>query len=185
MSVAVRSGGGFLRLVPRRARPRIDRARASQAVQGLLALHLPDETLADCLGVIQRDTECERKWPFTMINTEQNLAVLEYLASEAVQPAKAMLVWSVMFDSIRMDSGEVTRRRSEIAARVRVSQRFVSTVASLLERVNAISRERDGRGVRYFINPNVGTHLTGTARDRAQVAAGDLPLFEVVDGDLR
>ena len=55
--------------------------------------------------------------------------------------------------------------------------------------INAISRVRDGREVRYFMNPNVGTCLKGRSRDAAQAAAVQLTLadrrelpFEVVNG---
>jgi hypothetical protein len=45
-----------------------------------------------------------------------------------------------------------------------------------LEAVGAVYRRREGRGVRYFVNPRLGTHLAGAARDRAQGEAPPLRL---------
>jgi hypothetical protein len=55
-----------------------------------------------------------------------------------------------------------------------------------LESIGAISRRREkvpgmrGPGaVRYFMNPNIATHLNGKARDKAQAKAGLLELTVV------
>ena len=42
--------------------------------------------------------------------------------------------------------------------------------------IKAVIRRREGRTVRYFLNPLVGTHLSGKARTDAQEAAPQLRL---------
>ena len=61
----------------------------------------------------------------------------------------------------------------------------ISRLMGELERIGAISRRREkvagmrgrGRAV-YFMNPSVGTHLAGAARDKAQAEA---PRLQLVD----
>ena len=47
-----------------------------------------------------------------------------------------------------------------------------------LESIGAVYRRREGRGVRYFVHPSLGTHLTGAVRDKAQAEAPKLRLVE-------
>ena len=47
-----------------------------------------------------------------------------------------------------------------------------------LESIGAIYRRQEGRGVRYFVHPSLGTHLTGAVRDKAQAEAPKLRLVE-------
>ena len=44
--------------------------------------------------------------------------------------------------------------------------------------MGAVYSRREGRGVRYFVNPLLGTHLAGAARDKAQAEAPRLQLVE-------
>ena len=50
-----------------------------------------------------------------------------------------------------------------------------------LEAIGAVYRRREGRGVRYFVNPRLGTHLAGAGRDRAQAEAPPLRLVREPD----
>lgn len=88
----------------------------------------------------------------------------------------AVRLWAECFTGIRMDTGEIVIPRSELADRVGIAPRGVSEIMTELESINAISRVREGRGVRYFMNPNVGTCLSGRGRERAQAAVGELKL---------
>jgi hypothetical protein len=65
--------------------------------------------------------------------------------------------------------------RDELAEQVGTRPEHVSRIMSDLEGIGAISRQRERVGglrgpgmVRYFMNPNVGTHLVGLVRDEAQ-----------------
>jgi hypothetical protein len=44
--------------------------------------------------------------------------------------------------------------------------------------VGAVYRRKEGRGVRYYVNPLLGTHLAGAARDKAQAQAPALRLVQ-------
>ena len=73
--------------------------------------------------------------------------------------------------------------RDELAERVGIAPRHVSEIMTELEGIGAVSRRRAGRAVRYYMNPMIGTHLPGQARDAAQAAARQLEL-ELVDGGI-
>jgi hypothetical protein len=44
--------------------------------------------------------------------------------------------------------------------------------------MRAVIREREGRRFRYYMNPLVGTGLSGAARDRAHAGAPQLRLLD-------
>ena len=76
-----------------------------------------------------------------------------------------------MIDHLRQDTCEVVLSRSEMASLIGALPRHVTEITAELESIGALSRRRDGRGVRYFMNPNVATHLPHEARKRAQAGA--------------
>jgi hypothetical protein len=112
------------------------------------------------------------------------------VAVHALDPAQeALAVWALLFTAMRRDTGEVVLTRDEIAERLGTSPSNVSHVLGELERVNALIRRREpspgvrGQGsLRIFVNPRVGTHLAGAARDRAQGEAPPLRLVEPASG---
>ena len=66
--------------------------------------------------------------------------------------------------------------RHDLARMVGCQPRDVSEIMGELEAVGAVYRRKEGRGVRYFVNPLLGTHLAGAVRDRAQAEAPPLKL---------
>jgi DNA-binding transcriptional ArsR family regulator len=76
------------------------------------------------------------------------------------------------------DGNEVMADREELARVAGIQPAAVSEIMRELEAVGAVYRRREGRGVRYFVNPKLGTHLSGAARDRAQAEAPTLRLVE-------
>jgi hypothetical protein len=71
--------------------------------------------------------------------------------------------------------------REQMAEQIAEAPDNVSRIMTELEGIGAISRRRErvagmrGPGmVRYFMNPNVATHLVGAARDKAQTKAPPL-----------
>jgi DNA-binding transcriptional ArsR family regulator len=162
-----------------RSRPeRLRRTQAEQLRQIVLDLPgLPDGAVGAIITAIDRETAAENGWAFVMLSPAQNKAVVRWLDANSTRPRKAVLLWAEMFDHLRRDTGEIALTREEMAALIGEQPRHVSTIMSELERIGAISRRRDGRGVRYFMNPNVGTHLAGAARDRAQAEAPALTLI--------
>jgi hypothetical protein len=164
------------------APPRLDAGRADQARQLILELDLPPKTRRDCLAAIDRDTSASSEWVFVMLSPHQNAAVIAFLGKNARRPFMAAQLWAELLMYLRVDTGEILRSRAELADTLGVSPRDVSRVMTLLEEADAIWRERNGRGVRYFLNPKVGTHLGGAARERAQQKAGPGPLLTLMEG---
>ena len=91
----------------------------------------------------------------------------------------------LLFEHLRRDTGEIALSRDELAAEIGETASNVSRLMTELEGIGAISRRYEkvpgmrgrGRAV-YFMNPNVGTHLAGAARDKAQADAPALRLVE-------
>lgn len=113
-----------------------------------------------------------------MIGPNENSAVVSWLRCNSKPPMAAMSVWAILFTGLRMDTGEIVLKREEIARRAGIASRDVSSIMTELASINAISRQRSGRGVRYFMNPNAGTCLKGRSRDVAQAGAVQLTLLD-------
>ena len=80
-----------------------------------------------------------------------------------------------------MDTGEIMATRQELAERVGMEPRDLSSTMTELASINAIRRVKEGREVRYFLNPNIATHLpTASARATAREESG--PLLRSVEG---
>ena len=120
-----------------------------------------------------------------MISPEQNLAVGRWLSEHSSRPKVALIIWMELFTALRRDTGEVMLTREELAQRVATHPDNVSRVMHELAGIGAIVVHREkiagvrgpGRAV-YLMNPNVGTHLAGAARDQAQADAPRLRLVE-------
>lgn len=142
---------------------------------------LPEGATGEILFAIDRQTAAEHGWTFVMMSPEDNARVVSWLAENSAKPMLAMRLWSVLFLHLRRDTGEVMQTREELADAVRTKPDEVSRIMGELESIGAISRRRvkvagmRGPGaVRYFMNPNIATHLSGKARDQAQANAGPL-----------
>lgn len=131
------------------------------------------------LAELDRVSASSARWVFVMISPSQFGAVVETIHGRCDRPMICLRLWTLCFQHLRIDTGEVMLSRAELAASLGVAVRDVSRCMSFLVEVGAISRRTDGRGVRYFVNPRVGTHLSGKARDDAQAAA---PILTVIDG---
>lgn len=115
---------------------------------------------------------------FLMLYPEDNLLVVRELRRASSRPAVACELWALCLGRLAVETGEVLASRAELAAELGVSAAVVSRLMGELVKLGAVSRLQApveglrGRGaVRYFVNPNVGTHLSGKARDDAQSAA--------------
>jgi hypothetical protein len=120
-----------------------------------------------------------------MLSPEQNEAVVTWLLDHSNRPQQAVRLWVTLFRHLRRDTGEIMLTRDEMAEQINERPDKVSAIMGELERIGAISRRREkvagmrGPGVvRYFMNPNVATHLTGKTRDQAQAAARKLEVVE-------
>lgn len=131
------------------------------------------------LAHVDRLSCSSNRWTFVMLSPSQNRAVVDFLALRSKRPVMSMRLWALLFDHVRNDTGEVMMRREDIAAALGVSAENVSRTMTELVTLRALSRVREGRFVRYFMNPNVATHLGGAAREAAQASA---PILSVIDG---
>lgn len=136
------------------------------------------------LVAVDRETGCEKQRSFVMLYPDQNGLVVRHLLANSARPKVAVNVWALLFEYLRTDTGEVVLSRSEIAEKLDLDPRDVSRVMTELVKFGALSRHRvpiaglPGPGaVRYFMNPNVGTHLQRKARETAQAGA---PVLKVV-----
>ena len=155
---------------------------ADQANQ-LRQLLLPFEeelgdTISELLYYIDRRTAVATKWTFVMLSPSQNAAVVNYLIAESKRPMQAVRLWALCFEHLNNDTGEIMLRREEFAERLDIPANSVSEIMSELRTRNAIiSRRTTVRGMRgagvtrYFMNPNIATHLAGRAREVAQQEA--------------
>lgn len=175
-----------------RLQSRPDQLRSEQADtlrQLILAFPgLPERAAGAIVAAVDGQTAAENGWTFVMLSPSQNRAVVAWLMAHSSRPQKAVLLWSLLFEHLRRDTGEVTLTRDEIAATIDEQVENVSRIMGELEGIGAISRRRErvagmrGPGmVRYFMNPNVATHLAGQARDQAQARAKPVQL-SLVDG---
>ena len=142
--------------------------------------------VSKAIALIDGQTASHNKWSFVMLSPGQNHIVVEELVAHSRRPMVAVRLWALCFQHLRMDTGEIVLTREDFAERLGVEPAEVSEVMSHLVRFGAISRQRErvaglrGPGlVHYFMNPNVGTHLAGKARDDAQRSA---PLLKLIDG---
>lgn len=169
-----------------RLRTRNDRLRADQADQlRSLILEqpgLPESARVAVLAVLDRETAASEKWTFVMLSPADNAFVVRWLRRNSAYPVVAPDLWAELFTHLRRDTGEIVQTREELAAAVETTPRTVSRIMSELESIGAISRRKEGRGVRYFMSARIGTHLAGAARDKAQAAAPKLSLVPTSAG---
>jgi hypothetical protein len=160
---------------------RLRRAEAERLQQMILGFPgLPEGPVGAIIAAIDRETAAENGWTFVMLSPAQNRAVVDWLDAHSTRPRKAVRLWAVMFEHLRRDTGEIALTREEMAAAVGIAPRGVSEITAELESIGALFRRHEGRTVRYFMNPNVATHLSGKARDKAQAEAPSLRLVEPV-----
>ncbi|MDI2113927.1 hypothetical protein [Commensalibacter nepenthis] len=116
-------------------------------------------------------------WTFIMISPEQNRAVVQWLTTNSKRPLKALELWSILFENVHRETSQIMLSRQELAKELNILPRNVSTIMSELESIKAIIKQKEGRGVTYYMNPNVATHLNQEERDKARPTAPKLSLI--------
>jgi hypothetical protein len=163
-----------------RSKPERLRREQAQALRQMILDFpgLPEQAAGAIVAAVDRETVAQNGWTFVMLSPEQNEAVVAWLLGNSRRPQKAVHLWAVLFRHLRRDTGEIMLTREELAERIGATADHVSTLMNELEGIGAIARHRQpapgmrGPGmVRYFMNPNVATHLAGRARDKAQEEA--------------
>jgi CRP-like cAMP-binding protein len=168
----------------RTGRERIEAEQADMLRQLVLDFpDLPDRARGEIIAAIDRRTASDHGWPFVMIGPEQFAFVNRWLGQNSKRPLLAYALWGELFTALRRDTGEIMLTREEMAERIGTDPGTITKIMAELESIGAISRRREkvaglrGPGmVRYFMNPNVATHLAGKARERAQAEAVPLDL---------
>jgi len=118
-------------------------------------------------------------WTFIMIKPEQNRFVVDYLEKKSNRPLKALRLWALLFEYVHKDTGQIMLTRQEMAEQLEIKHNSITNIMSELESINAIIKKKEGRGVTYYMNPTIGTHLSQEDREKAQVKA---PPLTVIDG---
>lgn len=173
-------------------REMVDYNHAKQITQQILDMPLPEQTRAEMLSALSRNTASENRWTFIMLSPQQNRSVVNYLDLHSKRPREALKLWAELFLTVRMDTGEILQTRQELAQSVGITTYDVSRIMSELEKINAIKRTREripgvrGAGrVRYFMNPNVATGIgSKVAREEAQKTHGQISIFDVIEGGM-
>ena len=171
-------------------REMVDHNHAKQLRQQILDMPLPEQTRAEMLSALSRNTASENRWTFIMLSPQQNADVVEYLDSHSTLPRAAVKLWSKLFLTVRMDTGEILQTREELAKIVAIPVNDVSRIMTELVKINAIKRTREripgvrGAGrVRYFMNSNIATTIGSKVdREEAQKAHGQISIFDVIEG---
>jgi hypothetical protein len=170
--------------VVRRLRTRRDRdqqaaLRHLRALIDDLAAELPPDVLYRVGTFLDRKIASEAKWTFTMVNAPLYAEYVRYLREHSKRPLLALQLLAELIASLPDDSNTVEASREELADRVGCAPERISELISEMEVAGIVAREKVGRGVRYIVNPLLGTHLAGAARDKAQATAPALRVVEV------
>lgn len=118
-------------------------------------------------------------WTFIMISPEQNFFVVKWLNENSKRRNEAVLLWALLFDNVHRETGQIMLSRLEMAKELNVHAQNITNIMSELESIKAIIKEKEGRGVTYYMNPNIATHLNQEERDKARPKA---PKLELING---
>ncbi len=156
---------------------RASREQAEQLRQYAFDLDLSPQARAELDNALYKITETPgRRWLFVMINPEQFRFV-----SKAIRNCRkselTFAVWNAAVTYARMDTGEITASREQLASDAATNVQEVSRSMGELAGIGAIIKVRRGRNVAYFVNPNVGWNGGEGAR---QEAAKDAPQLRLV-----
>jgi len=156
-----------------------------EQLQAMLDLfpEINESKAASLLWEIKRKNKLNdyNTWTFIMISPEQNNAVVQWLATNSKRRIEAMQLWSMLFEYVHRETGQIMLSRQEIANKINISLNDISRIMSELESINAILKKKEGRGVIYYMNPNVANHYSQEIRKEAQKSAPTLKLINNLD----
>jgi hypothetical protein len=153
-------------------------ARVRGAILEAAGNDVPAHVVGRLVHLLERELSSRRGWKFIMVEPHLHDQVVGYLTEHSRRPLKAVRLWSKLFTVLPPDSNEVLVSRAELAGMVGCRAQEISEIMGELESIGAIYRRQEGRGVRYFVHPSLGTHLAGAVRDKAQAEAPKLRLVE-------
>jgi len=170
----------------KRLQPKDKQAKQEQLQQLQLLLveqfpELKEKDISSLVWKIKRENKLNdpNTWTFIMIEPEQNRAVIDWIMKESKRKNEAVRLWALLFENVHRDTGQIMLSRQEMADKLDITPNNVSRIMSELESINAIIKKKEGRGVTYYMNPNVATHLNQEERDKARPTA---PKLELING---
>jgi hypothetical protein len=137
------------------------------------------EAVARIVATIDRNTVAEKGWSFVQMGPIQNRAVVRWIYEHSKRPRPCSLLWAEFFCNFRTDTNEIIMTRAEMGAAIGFPLSTVSECLGELLRIGALIRHQEGRKVRWFMNSQVATCLTGAARENAQKS--DPPVLKLVE----
>ena len=109
-----------------------------------------------------------------MVSPAKDLEVALWIRKHAVRRGLSHVLWPLLKNNMRTDTNEVLLNLSEMSQALGERASHISEALSELVSINAVERRKEGREVRWFVNPKVATHQSGAARDKAQSKAPEL-----------
>lgn len=176
--------GSIMAAQIKRLQPKDKQAKQEQLQQLQLLLveqfpELKEKDISSLVWKIKRENKLNdpNTWTFIMIEPEQNRAVIDWIMKESKRKNEAVRLWALLFENVHRDTGQIMLSRQEMADKLDITPNNVSRIMSELESINAIIKKKEGRGVTYYMNPNVATHLNQEERDKARPTAPKLALI--------
>jgi len=141
---------------------------------------LKEKDISNLVWKIKRENKLAdpNTWTFIMISPEQNKLVVNWLDENSTQPRKSVRLWALLFENIHRETGQIMLSRQELADKMNLRPNNVSRIMSELEGINAILKKKDGRGVIYYMNPNVANHYSQEIREQKQK---ETPTLKIID----
>lgn len=168
---------------------RISKQKHDEARQTVLDLRLPQKATEDIMITLQRHETggVLADWNFNMISPAQCLVVWNAI-KKVEKPIETRDVFDYVLTHIETNSGLVTLTREEIAEKVGIAPKHVSSAMGRLEKLGVIFRERAkvagmrGRGIaRYRLNPHVAWNGKLENREK-QARETNPPLLTLMEG---
>ena len=114
-----------------------------------------------------------------LIEPDGNRTVVRWLRENSGRPIAAMNLWSLLLAKLHHGTGQVLLTRGEIAGEVGVTPREVTSIMKELADIEAVSRQPEGRGVSYFMNPKLFVAPSGEAQEEVS----QMPVFEIAESE--
>lgn len=170
-----------LKTNPRRQKEQIVKEEIEQLE--MLAITRPQlkDHISAMIYQIQKDDNINdyNRWAFAMIGTTEYRLVGQWLGKNSKRSGEAKSLWISLIDYLDINTGQIRRSRQELAKELEITPSDISRIMSELESIGAIIKKKEGRGIIYYMNPLIGTHLPKIKRDLAQSQA---PKLKLVNG---
>jgi hypothetical protein len=173
------AGHAIAKLADSRTKQR--QAAAFELMKNARKSGITSDLLEQLDAQLKANAQNQENWIFVMLSAKENAAVIRWINANSSRPRQAVELWATILENLRIDTGEIMRTRQELAERVGMKANDLTKLMTELASINAIRKEKAGRSVTYFLNPQIATHLPNkAARAAARDAAG--PLLKMMEG---